>query len=338
MVVYRETVAGFIPLQNHLFLFLGSLPQGLLVGNYVFGFIGHSGYLCVKQMHNLMKKLICILVLALLSVSLANAQEKMTRVVLKNGTVLSGELVELDPTSHLVIRISGIESRIDMEKVASVQADAVNTHQPQTEEEDLFEENLNVPETITLNVGEEQFEMVLIHGGDFMMGYDGRHSLEMKSEPVHQVRVNSFYVSKRSLSNAVVSAITGKKVPFYYKADENSIAFRWSIAEGIVKKLADMTALPVRFPTEAEWEYMAAGSGKDLLDFLQDEKNWCGDYFDSYYETNTIQVNPTGPAKGKYHVIREFDYYEGEIYRRRSSKDDYESISIRVVIPAAAIQ
>ena len=43
-----------------------------------------------------MKKLICILVLALLSVSLANAQEKVTRVVLKNGTVLSGELVELD--------------------------------------------------------------------------------------------------------------------------------------------------------------------------------------------------------------------------------------------------
>ena len=285
-----------------------------------------------------MRKRLLVIIMAVLTFSqMASTQEKVTRVVLKNGTVLSGELVELDPTSHLVIRIAGIESRIDMGNVALVQADVVNTPQSQIEQEDLFVEDLNVPETITLNVGEEQIEMVLIHGGDFMMGYDGRHSLEMKSEPVHQVRVNSFYVSRRSLSNAVVSAITGKKVPFYYKADANALADRWSTAEGLVTRLAEMTSRPVRFPTEAEWEYMAAGSGKDLLDIFQDEKNWCSDYFDSYYETNAIQVNPTGPAEGKHHVIRKFDYYEGEIYRRRNSKDGYEAISIRVVIPAAAI-
>lgn len=286
-----------------------------------------------------MKKRILLLILAVLTFfQLASAQEKVTRVVLKNGSVLSGELVELEPTSHLVIRIAGIESRIDMENVASVQADVVIAPQQQVEEEDVFVEELDVPETMTLKVGDEEIEMVLIHGGDFVMGYDGRHSMEMKSEPVHKVRVNSFYVSKRALSNAAVASITGKKLSFFNKADGNAFADRWSTAEGIVTKLAEITDLPVRFPTEAEWEYMAAGSGQDLLDFVKEEKNWCGDYFDTYYETNAIQINPTGPAEGKYHVIRRFDYFEGEIYRRRNSKDGYESICIRVVIPASAIQ
>lgn len=69
-----------------------------------------------------MKKIITISLLILLSI-IANAQDKISVVTLKNGTVMKGVIKSIDPNDALTIVLAGIETSIKMDNVAKIEED-----------------------------------------------------------------------------------------------------------------------------------------------------------------------------------------------------------------------
>ena len=66
-----------------------------------------------------MKKLIFALV-ALIMCGFLTARADQVKVTMKSGTVISGELVELDALDHVTVVVAGVETIIPMSQVASV--------------------------------------------------------------------------------------------------------------------------------------------------------------------------------------------------------------------------
>lgn len=66
-----------------------------------------------------MKKLI-VLLLFILSTSLLLAQTNQVRIVLKNGTAISGILKSFDSSSHAIVIISGLETKIPIDNISYI--------------------------------------------------------------------------------------------------------------------------------------------------------------------------------------------------------------------------
>ena len=62
-----------------------------------------------------------------------------------------------------------------------------------------------------MEIGGQELTMVLVKGGWFNMGYDGRHSLSWNTEPIHKVTLSSFYVSKQVLNRHAAETVLKKK-------------------------------------------------------------------------------------------------------------------------------
>ena len=267
-----------------------------------------------------------ILIAALMLLGIFCLAQSNTKVVLKNGTTITGKLKEFNPTSHVILSVSGIDSRIEMVDIASLESLDAETisDEPQDKgkeailvtleptatlddvpKEILALENYSFPDTYTINIGDVQMEMVLIPGGLFRMGYDGRGSWKMSSEPIHNVYVNSFYISKSSLTEDDVASIKGKGNRNKKANKKPYTTLNWDSSSKIVSLLSEKTRMKLRLPSEAEWEYIV--SNTDLsrkISFNKGEANFCYDYFTEYPNSKNIIVNPLGPDKGQGHVVR----------------------------------
>jgi formylglycine-generating enzyme required for sulfatase activity len=119
-------------------------------------------------------------------------------------------------------------------------------------------------ETITVNG--VQFVMKLVEGGTFKMG--GSNSTAWEAEkPVHNVTVNSFYMSETEVTQVLWKAVMGSELS---RGDgwtterghgNNYPAYwvTWNDCQDFIRKLNNLTGKSFRLPTEAEWEYAARG-------------------------------------------------------------------------------
>ena len=293
----------------------------------------------------------------------ASSQQQVA-VKLKNGATIKGMIKEFDPLDKIVLLIAGQETTIPMGKVENVEMTqtsvplntTVNTgnafNRPNTAEAStassdnslgnrklIVTENEDYPETITVNIGNMPIEMLLVKGGRMNMGFDGDHSLAMKSEPVHEVGITSFYISSKPISHQILSKF-GK-----IKHDDEGYAIveKYKNVETIINAIAKTSGKPYRIPTEAEWEYAACCELQnqifaDVADNKKIAYDWCSDYYDEFKE-GSVELDPTGPISGSDHVVRAFNNKHGKLNRNNKlSVGRYTLGYIRLVIKAKDVQ
>ena len=283
-----------------------------------------------------MKRLIILLFAILISV-LSFAQQKMTRVTLKSGTIVTGTIVEFNPSSHITLNVSGFETRIEMADVESVEAAPGEAAPSLGNDASIVSvESSNYPPVHIVEIGPYELELILVKGGQFSMGFDGRGSQKLRSEPVHEVILNDYYVNRYPLGKDLVTYLkSGKGDP-----DENYRSYSakgWRDANKIAESLATVTGLPFQLISESQWEYMATTDAKSLLEVERNESNYCLDLFGEYIETARPIVDPTGPTRGSSHVVRFLDAAGPQVFGRESENKSLVSNVIRISVLASAL-
>jgi sulfatase modifying factor 1 len=193
-------------------------------------------------------------------------------------------------------------------------------------------------------------ELVLIPGGEFLMGADskGDHS------PAHSVRLDPFYLDRYEVTNAQYQRFcraTGRRLPQFWGLsgfrsgpgypNQPVVGISWQDA-------VDYAAWSdQRLPTEAEWEYAARGglagmdfpngnslapsdgnyarsgqggpvpvgsyppNGFGLHDMQGNVVEWVADFYDPAYYASSPVINPRGPETGRFRVIRGGGWHSG---------------------------
>ena len=285
--------------------------------------------------------------------------------VMKNGSVLTGRVKAFDPTQSITLVVAGITTTIPMSEVQTVESQdgstiATGSSSASTtqaaeasstapaiggslgSQKLIITDRNKYPASIKLNIGGQVFNLILVRGGRMNMGYDGDGSRKMKSEPVHEIALTSYYMSDKPLPASVAIQLIGEK-DVEGKGSEPAQLLEFDDAQKLVNKIAAQTGLPYRLPTEAEWEFAASGNSQNEIFKLTSRDDiyyeWCSDYHDDYPDDETVLTDPTGPSRGDEHVIRSYNCKRGKFDRsNKVDEDDAYLGLVRLVIKAKDIK
>ncbi|MBP7652293.1 formylglycine-generating enzyme family protein [Candidatus Dependentiae bacterium] len=201
--------------------------------------------------------------------------------------------------------------------------------------------------------GGVKLEMVFIEGRNFNMGSNNGSDDE---KPVHRVTLDDFYIGKYEVTQEQWEAVMGENHSEFKGNNLPVEQVSWEDCQEFIEKINEITGMKLRLPTEAEWEYAAKGgqeyeySGSDDLDEVgwyssnsgnrtnsvgQKRSNgyglydmsgnvceWCQDWYQEDYYSNSLTDNPNGPQFGSGRVLRGGGWYDGgDDYCRVASRD-----------------
>jgi formylglycine-generating enzyme required for sulfatase activity len=191
-------------------------------------------------------------------------------------------------------------------------------------------------------------DMVFVEGGCFDMGCTSEQTdCNYYAKSVHRVCVDDFYISKMEVTQKQWLEIMGNNPSRFDGCDNCPVEqVSWNDVREFIKKLNQKTNGNFRLPTEAEWEYAARGGNKSrgykyagsnnidevawywensgnkthpvgtkqanelgLYDMSGNVGEWCSDWYDGYYYSDSLQRNPQGPLSGSARVIRGGSWY-----------------------------
>lgn len=235
---------------------------------------------------------------------------------------------------------------LDRKKSAASQSSKIASNQSSTVSQSV-QSSIEVPvnsisnstNPLTFTVNGVTFEMVPVQGGTFTMGATSEQGSGAwdDEKPVHQVTLNSYYIGKYEVTQALWKAVTGSN-PSSEKGDNLPVEdVDWDDCQSFIRELNRKTGKKFRLPTEAEWEFACRGgcksagykySGSDnqnevawctnknklykvgkrkpnelgIYDMSGNVWEWCQDWYGKY--SSNSQVNPSGPSIGSEHVVR----------------------------------
>ncbi|MBQ8100043.1 MAG: SUMF1/EgtB/PvdO family nonheme iron enzyme [Paludibacteraceae bacterium] len=202
-----------------------------------------------------------------------------------------------------------------------------------------------LPERKTVGVNGVTFSLIKVQGGIFRMGGTAEQRSDPYStdKPVHQVVVDSYWMSETEVTRRLWKAVMGsapKEGGNDWLADDLPQEWiSWDDCQRFISRLDSLTGLQLRMPTEAEWEYAARGgqqsrhtkyagsqdpeaagwiysnsgsrthkAGGKLPNELglYDMTGNVWEWCSDYFGLykDSLQLNPTGPDKGTLRVVR----------------------------------
>lgn len=167
--------------------------------------------------------------------------------------------------------------------------------------------------------------MVLVEGGSFEMGSNSA-SAKKPEGPARNVSVDSFYISKFEVTQAIFESVMGSSLSYFKAPNVPVNNLSWQQANYFITKLNALSGANYRLPTEAEWEFAAKGGNKSE-GYTYSGSNSIDDV--SWYAGNSKnQAHPVGQKQpnelGLYDMtgnVGEFviDAYDVGYYRYGSS-------------------
>lgn len=132
------------------------------------------------------------------------------------------------------------------------------------------EEEIVIPDTLSITVNGVEFNMKYVEGGTFIMGaqnynpyipnYDpNAQEWEM---PVHSVELSSFYIAETEVTQALWKAVMGD-CPSHFVGDNLPVdSVSWFDCQQFIDSLRSKTGHCFSLPTESQWEYAARGGNR----------------------------------------------------------------------------
>ncbi|MBO4906544.1 MAG: SUMF1/EgtB/PvdO family nonheme iron enzyme [Bacteroidaceae bacterium] len=207
-------------------------------------------------------------------------------------------------------------------------------------------EGVTVSRTSTgyrFNINGEQFSMIAINGGSFIMGNN-----DYQDEHSHQVTVSNFYIGQTEVTKELWQAVMGVDPnPSVDGPNVPAVLITYDDCLSFINALNDLMPsncpITFRLPYEAEWEYAARGggysstiwSGTDysgslstyawyddnadndyhavattqpnrfgIYDMSGNVWEWCYDWYNNSYYDNSPKTNPHGASSGDSRVKR----------------------------------
>jgi len=181
--------------------------------------------------------------------------------------------------------------------------------------------------------------MILIPAGWFWMGSEGHYDWE---SPRHRVFLDAFRIAATPVTRSeygIFLQVTGHVPPngwnndAFSKGNQPVVGVNWFDAVAYCEWMSGKSEVPVRLPTEAEWEKACRGgiegadyawgdappdsihyfagnwpgpkpvaqwrpNGYGLFNLGDNVHEWCSDWFAADYYRSSPVLNPTGPKAG----------------------------------------